>query len=293
MSSIWVIDALILLTIISLHVAMVGAAPINASPINATEPPKISPPPPPSYVEEARNTTSLDCPQFLTNRWASCCDIQRNMTDTSGNSTTNITSGVYSLDHYGPFSATYGYCDLQTDGGGWLVIFRRQGLFDFSRGLQQYEDGFGSLEEGNSFWYGLKALGHLTNRSIWELRVDLSTEDSKVHAHYTSFSIGDTSQGYQLTLGPYLEDKSTASDSLQEYNGNMFYTEDNDGPEQNSQCSRNAGGGWWYTSGQCGGLRGGVLTARHENLRGWYNSKVGVILYEKVELKIRQTTCIL
>lgn len=241
--------------------------------------------PMPGYV----NKTSDDC--IFSSRWASCCDIQLNITGT-GTNATNLTNGVYSLDHYGPFSTTYGYCDLETDGGGWLVIFRRQGSFNFQQRLQKYEDGFGTLEEGHTFWYGLKALSHLTNRSVWELRVDLVNPDSKVHAHYTNFSIGDTSEGYKLTLGPHVEDKSTASDSLQQYNGNMFYAWDNDGPEVDDDCADLAGGGWWYTSGECGGQRGGILTAAHEHLKGWYSEETEEkIVYDLIEMKIRQTNC--
>lgn len=236
------------------------------------------------------NRTTDDCIVFPSSKWASCCDIQCNIT--AGANVTNLTSGVFSLDHYGPFSTTYGYCDLETDGGGWLVIFRRQGSFNFQRTLKNYEDGFGSLEANNTFWYGLKALSHLTNRSVWELRVDLVNPDSKVHAHYANFSIGDTSEGYKLTLGPHVEDRSTASDSLHQYNGNMFYTWDNDGPNVNDDCADSAGGGWWYTADECGGQRGGILTASHDHLKGWYSEELEEkIVYNLMEIKIRQTDC--
>lgn len=239
--------------------------------------------PMPAYV----NRTTDDC--IFSSKWASCCDIQHNVTGIG----TNLTNGVYSLDHYGPFSTTYGYCDLETDGGGWLVIFRRKGSFNFHRKLQKYEDGFGVLEENRTFWYGLKALSHLTNRSVWELRVDLVNPDSQVHAHYTNFSIGDTSEGYRLTVGPQVEEKSTASDSLQQYSGNMFYTWDNDGPERHDDCADKAKGGWWYTSGECGGQRGGILTATDPNLKGWYSDETGEkTVYNLIEMKIRQTNCL-
>lgn len=274
----------------------------------------------PLYAREARNTKNeSECTYFFTDGWASCCEIQLNMTkintttnetvdtttETNATTTTNttttkttttVTSGVYKLDHYGPFSATYGYCDLEVDGGGWLVIFRNINGTDFQRGLKDYEDGFGSLEEGNSFWYGLKVLSHLANRGVWELRIDLinskQEEPHTVHAHYTNFSIGDRSEGYKLQLGPYVEDKSSASDSLHEFNGNMFYTVDNDGP-MSTGCAEPAGGGWWYTK-HCGGQRGGILTAKHNHLRGWYSlSEEETIAYERTEMKIRQVTCAL
>lgn len=267
----------------------------------------------PLYAREARNVKNeSECTYFFTDGWASCCEIQMNMTKTNETTTmvntttnttadnttksTNVTSGVYKLDHYGPFSATYGYCDLEVDGGGWLVIFRKINEADFQKGLKDYEDGFGSLEDGNSFWYGLKVLSHIANRGVWELRVDLvnskQAQPHTVHAHYSNFSIGDRSEGYKLKLGAYVEDKSTASDSLHEFNGNMFYTIDNDGP-MTAGCAKPAGGGWWYTE-LCGGQRGGILTATHSHLSGWYSlSEEQTIAYERTEMKIRQVSCAL
>lgn len=259
----------LLLAVAALQVAVVSSAPL--------------------YVREARNAS--ECTYLRTDGWASCCDIQRSMTNATTNTSTNITSGVYNLDHYGPFSATYGYCDMETDGGGWLVIFRRVGgNFTFLKRLQDYEDGFGKLETGNTFWYGLKALSHLTYRNAWELRVDLINEDGRMHAHYASFSIGDSRESYKLRLGPYVGDKSTASDNLQVFNGNKFYTKDSDGPGT-TRCSCDAGGGWWYTSNGCGGS--GILTAERPHLRRWYEPSVEGqrITYEHTEMKIRQLTC--
>ena len=201
-------------------------------------------------------------------------------------------SGVYNLGHYGPFSATYGYCDLSTDGGGWLVIFRRNSDCDieFNRSLKEYEDGFGKLEDGKSFWYGLKAVSHITNRDIWELRVDLfSSNGEKIHAHYTNVSIGDARQGYILQLGPYVAEKSTASNSLQIFNQEMFYTEDNDTP---TGCASTNGAGWWFSQNSCGGTRGGILTSEYKHLQGWYSeTKERAINYAHTEMKIRQVEC--
>ena len=47
-----------------------------------------------------------------------------------------------------------GYCDADTDGGGWLVIQRRYSVsVDFSTSWVECEDRFGSLS--GDFWFGL------------------------------------------------------------------------------------------------------------------------------------------
>ena len=296
--------ALLVLSILALQTTLVSSAPVFIREVSAGHP---------AYVREARNATNdPECP-LLT--WESCCDLQRNMTnapvtvnstdisdnttlsnDTSSNSTAaNATmmsypSGRYTLGHYGPFSATYGYCDLETDGGGWLVIFRRESELDFKKTLKEYEDGFGELEVGNTFWYGLKSLNHITNRDVWELRVDLFQGAERVHAHYASISIGHAIEGYVLRLGSYIPEKSTASDTLHVFNGKMFYTHDNDSVDK---CAWLSGGGWWYGSSDCTGINGGVLTSKRVNLHGWFDVKLGyAVPYDRTEMKIRQVNCL-
>jgi len=64
-----------------------------------------------------------------------------------------------------------GYCDTITDGGGWLVIQRRQtGSVNFSKSRVDYKDGFGSLT--GEFWYGQHAIHYLTSRGQWEPHID-------------------------------------------------------------------------------------------------------------------------
>ena len=57
------------------------------------------------------------------------------------------------------------YCDMETDGGGWIVIQRRNasmGWVNFVRGWTDYKNGFGDLD--GEFWIGLKQIHELTNQ---------------------------------------------------------------------------------------------------------------------------------
>ena len=85
-----------------------------------------------------------------------------------------------------------------------------------------------------------------------------------------------------------MEEKSTASDSLNEFNGKMFFTEDNDGDKR---CAKMSKGGWWFTK-RCGGVRGGILTSIHDHLRGWHSDvEEEAVTYDRTEMKIRQRGC--
>ena len=63
------------------------------------------------------------------------------------------------------------YCNMITDGGGWIVIQRnkKDSAVSFNKNWNDYEKGFGDLS--SEFWYGLSMMHCLTQRGQWEMRV--------------------------------------------------------------------------------------------------------------------------
>ena len=185
------------------------------------------------------------CP-VVTSVNGSCCEVKGNGFKFS----TSLKSHVYNITNFcgDCEEAAEGYCDAVTDGGGWLVIQRRQdGTVDFNRGWAEYEEGFGSLT--GEFWYGLHPLHCLTNQGQWKLRIDFTfTNGTKSYLSYNNFAVGPANSQYQLSISGFT---GPTDDPFTTYslNNMKFTTKDRD----NDQWSRNCAvsyvgkaGGWWY-----------------------------------------------
>ncbi|KAJ8033904.1 Angiopoietin-related protein 7 [Holothuria leucospilota] len=162
------------------------------------------------------------------------------------------TDGVYTIQPTGwtrpPFTV---FCDMTTAGGGWTVIQRRtDGVTNFYKTWNEYQNGFGSRDAGNDYWLGNEQIHSLTNQKGYKLRVDIVTSGgSPKYAEYTSFQIGDVSTKYRLSIGSY---SGNAGNYLYYNNGKQFSTrdEDNDGCSNHDFAERHKGG-WWYTNYWC------------------------------------------
>jgi len=180
------------------------------------------------------------------------------------------------------------YCDTGNEGGGWLVVQRRQdGTKDFNRTWVEYEDGFGTLT--GEFWYGLRALHCLTGQGGWEMRIDIKLADgTKVFLHYEQFKVASAKDKYKLTVGGF---HGTTTDPMTHHNGLYFTTKDSDNDKSTTRnCAITSGpsvphGGWWY---------GGCWRVNPNN---FYKQQWGVYLNGKwyilpfVEMKIRPLHC--
>ena len=219
----------------------------------------------------------------------SCCELKSN-----GFTFSTSKSRVYNITNFcGDCQLTAeGYCDANTDGGGWLVVQRRQdGSVDFNRGWTDYEEGFGSLT--GEFWYGLRPLHCLTNQGQWQLRIDLTfTNGTRVYLPYKKFSVGPTNSQYQLSISGFT---GITTDPFTTYpiNGMKFTTKDRDNDKWHKNCAvaghgGNAGG-WWYS--HCGHV---LINHQYKYPGSSYSLLLNgerFPLPPFVELKIKPITC--
>ena len=144
------------------------------------------------------------------------------------------------------------FCDMETDGGGWTVLLKRQdGIVDFYRNWTDYKNGFGNLE--GEHWLGLENMYLLTNLSgvTAQLRVDLADwEGNTAFAKYDQFSVGDEDSDYTLSVSGY-QNASTAGNSLTSRDsGQRFSTPDRDNDVATTiadgHCAVFFHGPWWH-----------------------------------------------
>ena len=139
------------------------------------------------------------------------------------------------------------YCDMTTDGGGWIVIQRNKqyGTLSFNKNWIDFEKGFGDLNA--EFWYGLEQIHCLTQRSQWEMRVDYQNTD-KIwsYLHYTNFSVGSANEGYPLTVKGFT---GIGGNYFATHHHMKFSTTDNDHDKHRySNCASSSKSGWWYNA---------------------------------------------
>uniref|UniRef100_A0ABM5G9J5 Tenascin-R isoform X3 n=1 Tax=Pogona vitticeps TaxID=103695 RepID=A0ABM5G9J5_9SAUR len=193
-------------------------------------------------------------------------------------------SGIYTISLNGDISQRVQvYCDMTTDGGGWIVFQRRQnGLTDFFRKWSEYRAGFGNLED--EFWLGLDNLHKITSQGRYELRIDMRDGQETAYAYYDKFSIGDPRSLYKLRIGDY---NGTAGDSLTYHQGRPFSTKDRDNDVAVTNCAMSYKGAWWYKNCHRTNLNGKYGESRHSQGINWYHWKGHEFSVPFVEMKMR------
>ncbi|XP_043226327.1 angiopoietin-related protein 3-like [Amphibalanus amphitrite] len=203
-------------------------------------------------------------------------------------------SGVYYLRIHGTsYWYLRVYCDMETDGGGWTVVQRRDNYGEddqqsFNQPWEEYKQGFGNPTK--AFWLGNENIFMLTNTEDYQLRIELEDFDGETrYAQYSNFKMHGEKDNYKLEIGGY---EGNAGDSMNDpwYGSNLspFSTYDRDNDRSSLNCASMLKGGWWWRS--CGrGLNGLYLTDPNDVIarqgivwyrwRGWdYSLKRSVMM---------------
>nr|XP_019571145.1 PREDICTED: tenascin-X [Rhinolophus sinicus] len=175
------------------------------------------------------------------------------------------------------------FCDMETDGGGWLVFQRRlDGRTDFWRDWEEYAHGFGNIS--GEFWLGNEVLHSLTKAGDYSMRVDLRAGDEAVFAQYDSFRVDSAADYYRLHLAGY---HGTAGDSMSYHSGSVFSARDRDPNNLLISCAVSYRGAWWYRNCHYANLNGLYgSTVDHQGV-SWYHWKGFEFSVPFTEMKLR------
>ncbi|XP_060626248.2 veficolin-1-like [Anolis sagrei] len=181
------------------------------------------------------------------------------------------------------------FCDMETDGGGWLVFQRRQdGSVDFYRDWQSYKNGFGN--QASEFWLGNDKIHLLTNSGTQQLRIDAKDfSNTRTYATYNGFKISSEEEKYTLSVASYID--GNMGDSLSGHKGLAFSTRDRDNDIlQTDNCAVLYKGSWWYGECHSSNLNGLYLKGEHTTFAdgiNWAAGKGYHYSYQYVDMKIR------
>ncbi|XP_048196348.1 tenascin isoform X3 [Perognathus longimembris pacificus] len=196
----------------------------------------------------------------------------------------DTTSGLYTIYLNGDKAqALEVYCDMTSDGGGWIVFLRRKnGREDFYRNWKAYAAGFGDRRE--EFWLGLDNLSKITAQGQYELRVDLQDHGDTAYAVYDRFSVGDAKTRYRLKVEGY---SGTAGDSMAYHNGRSFSTFDKDTDSAITNCALSYKGAFWYKNCHRVNLMGRYGDNNHSQGVNWFHWKGHEYSIQFAEMKLR------
>uniref|UniRef100_A0A8C0XPT8 Tenascin-X n=1 Tax=Castor canadensis TaxID=51338 RepID=A0A8C0XPT8_CASCN len=171
------------------------------------------------------------------------------------------------------------FCDMETDGGGWLVGWEgTQAL------VAAWMDRQTSGEIGRRDLENIRILISLTQSGDYSMRVDLRAGDEAVFAQYDSFRVDSAAENYRLHLEGY---HGTAGDSMSYHSGSVFSARDRDPNNLLISCAVSYRGAWWYRNCHYANLNGLYgSTVDHQGV-SWYHWKGFEFSVPFTEMKLR------
>jgi hypothetical protein len=157
-------------------------------------------------------------------------------------------SGVYYIDPDGIATGVdtfQAYCDLTTDGGGWMLVARNDQTTSFTyfnHNWAEYKAGFGDLTvTSGRGWLGNARLNALTAAAPIELKV----ADNLSSHFYDHFSVDTEANKYKLAVASTAA--SNDNGQFATYSGSAFTTPDADNDTYApGNCATMYSAGWWY-----------------------------------------------
>ncbi|XP_059175194.1 angiopoietin-related protein 7-like [Physella acuta] len=176
-------------------------------------------------------------------------------------------------------------CDIETDGGGWIVIQQRvSGDVNFTRNWSDYKTGFGFL--AGDYWLGNDWISNLTQNGFSELRFDMKYKGKSYYAVYSKVMVGNEADLYRIK---FTYKTGNATDNFSYHNGMAFSTLDRDNDiDSTRHCVDSFKGGWWYSD--CHQVNVNGVWASKDNSEGinWYGITDFTDSLEHVEMKLRR-----